>query len=222
MSEYERKLYRSGQDRMIAGVCAGFADYFAIDVKLVRIIWALSVFLNGIGLIAYLIAVLVVPENPSHKNMKKKQAFRNADWSLVIGAMLVALGILFLMHEWFGYYWRFHWHFFPFTFVRWDLIWPVLLILGGMWFVMKSVRSSDEKNETPQKPLYRKKENRMIGGVCSGLAEYWNIDVSLVRIVFVVATLLTNMILGISAYILMLIVLPEKSRQMAVRTTNQE
>ena len=222
MNEYERKLYRSRKDRMIAGVCAGLADYFAIDVTLVRIVWALSVFLNGIGLIAYLIAVLVIPENPAHKQLEKKQISRNADWSLILGAILVVLGLLFLMHEWFGYYWRFHWHFFPFTFVRWDLIWPVLLILLGVWFVSKSVRSSGEQKKASQKPLYRKKENRMVGGVCSGLAEYWNIDVSLVRIIFVVATLLTSILLGIVAYILMLIVLPEKSDQLTASTTSEE
>jgi phage shock protein PspC (stress-responsive transcriptional regulator) len=48
---------------MIAGVCAGLAEYFDIDPSLVRLIIFLSVFLGGVGLALYLVAWLIVPEN---------------------------------------------------------------------------------------------------------------------------------------------------------------
>ena len=61
-SEYKR-LYRSVEDRMIAGVCAGVADYFDIDPTLVRLLFVLAFFATGSGLFwAYVIMMLVVPE----------------------------------------------------------------------------------------------------------------------------------------------------------------
>src|SRR5450756_834054 len=50
-------------DRKIAGVCAGFAEYFALDVTIVRVVW-LIVALFGGGVLAYIIAWIVMPEAP--------------------------------------------------------------------------------------------------------------------------------------------------------------
>lgn len=58
-----RKFYRSRNDKMIAGVCGGLAEYFDIDPVLVRIGFVLFV-IFGAGLLAYLILALLVPENP--------------------------------------------------------------------------------------------------------------------------------------------------------------
>ncbi len=61
-SEY-KKLYRSVDDRMIAGVCAGLADYFDIDPTLVRLLFVLGFFVTGSGLFwVYVIMMIVVPE----------------------------------------------------------------------------------------------------------------------------------------------------------------
>ena len=59
-----KKLYRSSSDRKIAGVCAGFAEYFDLDVTLVRLIWLIVSFMTGLGLLAYPIAWIVMPEEP--------------------------------------------------------------------------------------------------------------------------------------------------------------
>jgi phage shock protein PspC (stress-responsive transcriptional regulator) len=58
-----RRLYRSSDDRMIAGVCAGIAEYFGIDVVIVRVIAVALVFAGGAGLLAYLAAWLLVPNS---------------------------------------------------------------------------------------------------------------------------------------------------------------
>ncbi|MFH1382377.1 MAG: PspC domain-containing protein [Chloroflexota bacterium] len=57
----ERRLYRSRTDRMIWGVCGGLASYFSIDPVLVRLIFVLLIFANGIGIIAYIILAIIVP-----------------------------------------------------------------------------------------------------------------------------------------------------------------
>ena len=59
-----KKLARSKRDKKIAGVCAGFADYLDLDVTLVRMIWLMLAFLGGWGLIAYLVAWIIMPEEP--------------------------------------------------------------------------------------------------------------------------------------------------------------
>ena len=55
------KLYRSSQNRMLAGVCAGVADFFGLDIKLVRLVWFIAL-LFGAGAILYIILWIVVPE----------------------------------------------------------------------------------------------------------------------------------------------------------------
>ena len=59
-----RRLYRSRDDRMIAGVCGGVAQHFGWDPTLVRLVVALSVLLPGPQFIAYVIAWIVIPEAP--------------------------------------------------------------------------------------------------------------------------------------------------------------
>ena len=60
-----KKLYRNTENKMIAGVCSGVGEYLNIDPTIVRLIWAL-IALSGAGLLAYLIAALIIPEKPSN------------------------------------------------------------------------------------------------------------------------------------------------------------
>lgn len=56
-----KKLYKSN-NRMICGVCAGIAEYLGIDPTVVRLLWA-AIGLTGTGILLYIIAALVMPEN---------------------------------------------------------------------------------------------------------------------------------------------------------------
>ncbi len=58
-----KRLIRPRQGRKIGGVCLGFAEYFDIDVTLIRIVWLLCL-LAGFGVLAYLVAWVVIPEEP--------------------------------------------------------------------------------------------------------------------------------------------------------------
>ena len=57
-----KRLVRSTNDRKIAGVCAGLADYFDLDPMIIRIVWVLVFFCAGAGLLAYIILWIVLPE----------------------------------------------------------------------------------------------------------------------------------------------------------------
>ena len=59
-----KRLVRPRQGRKIAGVCAGVAEYFDLDVTLIRVIWLVLVLGGGTGLIAYIIGWIVMPEEP--------------------------------------------------------------------------------------------------------------------------------------------------------------
>jgi len=60
-----KRLIRPRAGRKIAGVCAGFAEYFDLDVTMVRVVWLISVFLGvGLSLIAYVVAWIVMPDEP--------------------------------------------------------------------------------------------------------------------------------------------------------------
>lgn len=61
MSSYKR-LYRSRKDRMIGGVCGGMGEYFGIDPTLIRLLFVAFALTGGSGLLAYIIFLLVVPE----------------------------------------------------------------------------------------------------------------------------------------------------------------
>ena len=59
-----KKLYRTNEGKMIGGVCAGIAEYFNIDPTVVRLVWAIALFLGGAGLWAYIIALIIMPMKP--------------------------------------------------------------------------------------------------------------------------------------------------------------
>lgn len=60
----EKKLYRSKTDKKLCGVCGGLAEYFGIDSTIVRLLLVLAVVCAGVGGLAYIIAALVIPEQP--------------------------------------------------------------------------------------------------------------------------------------------------------------
>ncbi len=63
-----KKLYRSGKNRILAGVCGGLGDYFDVDPTIVRLAWIIFTLMSlGIGILAYLIAWIIIPRNPKHK-----------------------------------------------------------------------------------------------------------------------------------------------------------
>lgn len=58
-----KELKRSRTNRMLAGVCGGIGDYFDIDPTLIRLLWVvITVFTMGAGILAYLLAWLIIPE----------------------------------------------------------------------------------------------------------------------------------------------------------------
>jgi phage shock protein C len=130
-----KKLYRSRKDSMIAGVCGGIAEYFEIDSTLVRLLTILIVFLGGVGVLAYIIAWIVIPENPEHK-MNDKEYERDEEKDITGkeeknnkhiwgGLILIFLGLFFLLRS-----------FFPRFFII--SFWPIALVIIGIVLIIQS------------------------------------------------------------------------------------
>lgn len=57
-----KRLYKSRNNKMICGVCAGIADYFNIDPSIVRVFWAVLALAAGTGVLAYIACAIILPE----------------------------------------------------------------------------------------------------------------------------------------------------------------
>ena len=59
-----RKLYKSSDNKLLCGVCGGLGDYLGIDSTIVRLIWVVFTLCGGAGLLAYIIAAIIIPNAP--------------------------------------------------------------------------------------------------------------------------------------------------------------
>ena len=59
-----KKLYKSTTNKMLEGVCGGIAEYFGIDPTIVRLAWVVFCALGGSGILAYIIAAIIIPSAP--------------------------------------------------------------------------------------------------------------------------------------------------------------
>lgn len=217
-SEPVKRLYRSKQDRMISGVCGGLADYFSIDVILVRILWIIITLFGGAGLLLYIAGIVIIPENPDQfdDEATTTSPIKN-DKTVFWGALLIIIGIALVFRQ-MGFFQYFHIFDIP-----WQMIWAILLILLGAFLLlnrnkigngqkdMDSTKTgSDPLRESNEKPqIYRSRDNKMIAGVCGGLATYFKMDPTLVRLLYVLVSL-ASVGIGVVVYIVMMIVFPEE------------
>ncbi len=149
------RLYRSKQEKMVGGVCGGLAEYFSIDVTLVRLIALVALF-GGVGFFVYLAGWAIIPENPTDgagyaENYKHdvgeavkgivsdvKEATQglgrnehqgnNENRSKMAGGILVILGVFFLLQRVLPYWFDM------------SKMWPLLLIVIGLAIILRGGR----------------------------------------------------------------------------------
>ncbi len=150
-----KRLYRSRTDSTIGGVCGGLGEYFSVDPTFIRIIAVLLAFADGIGLVAYIVAWIIIPQRPQEvvgaevvegeeatppdapvKAEESKPVY--GSWNRYIpGAILVCIGAYFLIRE--HYWW---WHL--------ERFWPLLLIAFGVFLILRfgAKGRKEEANES--------------------------------------------------------------------------
>jgi phage shock protein C len=124
---FMNQLKRSKKNRIIAGVCGGIAEYFGVDPTLVRLIWVLITLAWGAGLLLYIIAWLIMPEEEGETESEEKPLQNTEGLKVLVGGLLIFLGIVFLVSA-----------FFPIFFgVVWKVILAVLLVIFGVLLLLR-------------------------------------------------------------------------------------
>ena len=148
----EKKLYRSRENRVISGVCGGIAEYFDIDATLIRLLWAITILFAGTGILAYVLCILIIPEEPIYKDKdkdnedeeeydetvvmddeettyeKREITKENKNSTYGIGLIFIAVGMMFIARK------IFWWLNIDFA---WGLFWPGLLVIFGVYLIAK-------------------------------------------------------------------------------------
>ena len=87
-----RRLERSRDDRILAGVCRGIAEHFGIDVTLVRVITVVLAVFGGAGVLLYLVGWAMIPEE-GHRTSMVDRALRRGSWQPIAGFVLIAIAV---------------------------------------------------------------------------------------------------------------------------------
>jgi phage shock protein C len=93
-----RLLRRSRDDRVIAGVCGGLGRYLGVDPVLLRIAFVVLTVTGGAGLILYLLAFIIIPEQQKSEDLGPAPEARGDVW-MYVGVGLIALGSVLLVDQ---------------------------------------------------------------------------------------------------------------------------
>jgi phage shock protein C len=130
----ESRLYRDEQNKVLGGVCAGLAEYFNLDIMVVRLIFLFALIVAGSGFMLYIILWIVIPRNHNvpgvdyivppegtSETYPYQQPRRVNSGSMIGGLILILFGAYFLLEQF---------DFLP----DWDFdkLWPVILIIIGL------------------------------------------------------------------------------------------
>ncbi|HEY3375795.1 MAG TPA: PspC domain-containing protein [Candidatus Aquicultor sp.] len=221
-AEEQKRLCRSRANRIIGGVAGGIGNYLRIDPVIVRIAFILLALAQGLGIVLYIAALIIMPECSEAEEpgtasgSPQAQAAQGpsqapsggtGEAGLIIGIALVALGIWFLLANF---------NLIPsqFFFI-WSRLssafWPLVLILTGVLILFVATRGGRGVTiSTEGKHLYRSRHNRKIAGVAGGIADYLGIDATIIRLLWVLLALISGFWPALVAYIVMAIVIPEE------------
>jgi phage shock protein PspC (stress-responsive transcriptional regulator) len=115
-----KRLLRSRDDRMIAGVAGGLGRYFNVDPVIFRLGFAVSVFFGGLGILAYLAFALFVPSEAQEGEEEARAPVQRSGWlGIVAGTALILIAFssigsfVFWGDGWWDGGWQFGWIFFP-------------------------------------------------------------------------------------------------------------
>lgn len=118
------RLYRSANDKVIAGVCGGLAQYFSIDPAIVRLAFVVFALAGGASVLLYIVLWIAVPIGAGTPAVALGERGHE-----VLATVLIAVGALWLLAN-FG----------AFTFINWRFAWPLVLIAAGAALLLRRVR----------------------------------------------------------------------------------
>jgi phage shock protein C len=138
-----KKLFRKPSAAMLGGVCAGLGEYFALDPMLIRVFIVLWAVTGGSAFLLYLVLWVVIPLEVDSAPMKLDERIKmvsqemsvvfqhpNAQLIIFAGIGLIGMGAFFLIQQ-AGFPWL--------SWFRWDWIWPVILVLAGLFILFRAL-----------------------------------------------------------------------------------
>jgi len=207
------RLYKSRSDKIFDGVCGGIGQYFSIDPVLIRLLWILMVLFGGTGVLAYIVAMIIIPREPestqqleeASEEIEPEYSFSQKFW----GGLLIIVGIFLLI----GVLGPVGGLFAGAALLMGSVLWPLLVILLGLYLFFNGSGQKDYKSHLeevfpPGQRLYKSASDRRIAGICGGIGQFFNIDSNIIRIFWVMATL-GSFGFGILAYLGLAIFLEE-------------
>ena len=224
----KKRLYKSRSDRVIDGVCGGLGAYLGVDSIWIRVGWVVLVLIGGgwMPVLAYIAALIILPKAPRAMDTSPERPRRARGY--LLGIILVALGVLLLLSNFHFLPWQI-WHGWK---IPWEFLWGIFLIFIGLALILSKRTETEDVPDLEEEPvgkrhrLLRSRTDRMVGGVCGGLAGYFDVDPSLVRFGWALGTLAPtgggSFFIGIAAYIAMLIIVPEEPKIRLPRTAEEE
>jgi phage shock protein C len=218
----KKRLYRSTTDRAVAGVAGGLGEYFGVDPGVIRVVWLIASLLTlGIALVIYALLAWILPKEPPEYAAIKITP-RGDLWPrlksnpiVLWGALLLLIGALLLAGNLGLLPWRI------------DALWrsltsilaPALLIGLGLYLVLVFLGRAPDLRRVARAggdlrragaglPLRRSRFDRQLAGVCGGIAAYFDIDSLVVRMAWVLVTVVTGGVVGIALYVIAALVVP--------------
>ncbi|GAB4176899.1 MAG: hypothetical protein Kow00108_12320 [Calditrichia bacterium] len=210
-----KKLYRSKNDRVLAGVCGGLADYFEIDANLIRFLFIVFIFFSGIGLLLYIASIFIIPEeetdapvdepvvgNAENKIAKTIKSVKFWGYVFVFAGLLLLLEVAGIFDYWI------------FTKLNFSMVLGLIFLAIGLYllYFRKDNEDIQQELEDVKKKFHKNKHDKIIAGVCSGLAETYKVDVSIMRILWVILAIVSSGIF-ILIYLVLAIFLPVKAEE---------
>ncbi len=143
------RLYRSSDNKVIAGVCGGLGEYFDIDPMIIRALFVLAFFMSGTGVLLYIVLWLIIPENPTYatfsrdnirntvnemkakavdvvdelRGIKEARTENRQSW---LAILIVTIGVMLLLRN-----------FNMLAVFDFERLWPLLLIVVGFAIMFK-------------------------------------------------------------------------------------
>lgn len=205
-----KKLERSKSDHIVSGLCAGVAKYLNTEPAIIRLFLLLSLLLGIWSVAAYFVAAFLIPLEKDAQILSKEeiQFQRKVNFRTTAGGLLILSGFHFALIE-LGLISADRLFAIPYGF-----IFPFIAIVIGSFFLgLKNDLQGDAINLNEK--FLRSRSDRLFMGVCGGIAKYLNAESTTVRIIFILASVLT---LGFFALIYFLVAIHVKLEESKIAT----
>jgi len=202
-----KRLVRTRDDSVLAGVCGGFSRYFNLDSALVRLLWVFFTIFGGSGVLAYLVAVFIIPDESTAKDVTPRRLIDGFnDKTILWGVLVVLVGIiLFFQHgDFINSIWRHFWN------SGINVLLAMIIIGTGVYFLYQERQKiSIMFGLGAEMPLSLSDKDKQLAGVCGGIAKSIGMDSIIIRFFWVYGTIMSVGI-GLILYFILALVLPNK------------